>query len=334
MNVNIEKVRKLLCVILIKKGIPIHDASIIAEEYLEGELQGKASHGLVAFFSLVKKFLFTTKRKLRIIKKTHAYLFVDARGELGFLAGRAVANMLVTMARKEGAAIGLIRQMVTWLRPGSIAQYIADKGFIALVLNTGGKAMVAPPGGYEPMVGTNPIGIGIPGRAESFVADMATSKRAWGEVRQAQALGKKLPNESFFDKKGNFTLNPFHAYSAIAAGDYKGFALGLLVEILGGSLVGMPMSISMQKAKRLPDYTSSLRGACILVINPRFSTALATFLSENSKLFTKIRKSKKRKGTKTILIPGDRARAMRQKNLTRGYVDIPEDLWKNIQTLL
>ena len=71
--------------------------------------------------------------------------------------------------------------------------------------------------------------------------DMATSTTAWGEVRLAKRFGHTLPDNSFIDSDGVPTLNAESAHAALSMGGYKGFGLGLLIEVLGGSLAGMNM---------------------------------------------------------------------------------------------
>lgn len=330
MKVKIELVRKLLVDTLIHYKIPKPEAEIIADEHLEGELQGKQSHGLMAFPSLVEK-LPLKKSKIIIKKKTSSYIFVDANQNFGAVVGRHFADQAILMAKKQGVAVVSVKNMMTWLRPGTIARYIAKHNMIGLVVNSGGNPMIAPPGGYIPLVGTNPIGIGIPTNGGDVVVDMATSKRAWGEVRKAMANNTDLPSETYFDNKGNFTLNPAKAFSVIAAGDYKGFSLALLIEILTGSFIGMPMS---QDNVKKVDYRILPRGGMILVFNPQFSTSLSKFKKENKKLVEKIKHSKKRKGSKVILIPGEKANIKRNNAVKNGFMDLKEDLWNKLNSFV
>lgn len=325
MKVKIPEIRKTLETALIKHGAPKEEAKVIADEYLEGELQGKISHGLMAFPSAIKKISRKTG-KIKIIKKTNALIYLDANYNFGAVVGKQAVNLAVKMAKKEGVALVTIKNLTTWLRPGTIARWITEKGFIGFVVNNGGSPMVAPPGGYEPVIATNPISIGIPTSKDPIVADMATSKRAWGEVRLSEKFGHDLPKETFFDKKGGFAKKPEDAYSALPVGDYKGFALGLFIEILTGSLMDMLMGQHKLKG----DYRTLPRGAFILVINPRKTTKLKRFKEANTSLIQEIKRSKKLKGTREILMPGDRAMRARRKNIKNGYLEVDEKLWEEI----
>ena len=326
MRVKIAEIRKTLETALIKHGVPKEEAKVVADEYLESELQGKLSHGLMAFPSAVKKISRKTG-KIKILKKTNAFIFMDANANFGAAVGKKAVNLAVKMAKKEGVGVVVIKNLTTWLRPGTIARWIAEKGFLGFVVNSGGWPMVAPPGGYKPVIGTNPIGIGLPTAKEPLVADMATSKKAWGEVRLSKKFGHDLPGETFFDKKGGFAQKSEDAYSALPAGDYKGFALGLFVEILTGSLIDKPMGPQQMKG----DYRTFTRGGFILVINPQKTTNLKKFKKANTKLFREIKRSPKLKGTKEILMPEERAMRTRKKHLEKGSLEVDEKLWEEIR---
>lgn len=330
MKVKIVQIRKTLEGVLVKRGLTAKDAKIVADEYLEGELEGKYSHGLLGFPALLERLSVSKFSQPKILEKTPSLIYVDAQKNLGGIIGRQMADAAIKMAEKQGVALVLIRNMLTWLRPGNIAQYIAQKNFIGLVVNNGGVPMVAPPAGFDPIIGTNPIGIGIPTSKEPILVDMATSKRAWGIVREAKTQGKNLPSETFYGKEGNFTIKPEGAYSVVPAGDYKGFALGLMIEILTGSLVNMPMGLrKLDKG----DYRTLPRGAMILVINPQKSTLLAEFKSANSSLIKQIKASHKLKDVKEILVPGERATKTKLTNIKKGYLEIDEELWQQITSL-
>ncbi|MFA6325334.1 MAG: Ldh family oxidoreductase, partial [Candidatus Paceibacterota bacterium] len=245
------------------------------------------------------------------------------------LVGRKIASLLIEKAKKEGIAFGIIREMKSWLRPAQIAQYVSENDMVAWVVNTGGPPMVAPPGGREPVIGTNPIGIGIPMEKLPLVIDMATSTRAWGEVRLAKKFNHKLPKNSFLDKDGVVTENVDEAYAAIPAGGYKGFSIGLLIEILGGSLVGM----NMGKGDVNEAYHTRNRGATILVINPEMTVGKEEFKNKNEEFINLIKNSPPTKGSKKVTLPGDRALTTKKNNLDNGYLEIDDNLCKEIESL-
>lgn len=329
MNIKIKDIKKLLVDTLLRYNVSNEDAEIIADECLEGEIQGKPSHGLMAFPALVEKLPFEYHEPI-VRRKTKSYIFVDAQKNFGAVVGRKYAYEAIKMAEKQGVAVVLIRNMLSWLRPASIAQYVAEHNMIGFVVNGGGNPMIAPPGGYEPRTGTNPIGIGIPTDGHDILVDMATSKRAWGEVRKAKFNKTDLPADTYLNNQGEFTLDPDAAISVVAAGDYKGFALSLFIEILTGSLIEMPMN---QQGTKNEDYRTLSRGAMIFIINPNFSTSVEKFRKANAVLADQIRNSKTRKGCDEIFLPGDRAAAKKKQAEKNASIEISEQLWKTLSGL-
>ncbi len=333
MRIPISEIREKIKEAFIRRNFPEDAAQILVEEFLEGELQGRQSHGLMALPSFLENVGSFDKTKYKILTKKHALIVVDAGEISGSYVGRVVADDLIKIAADEGVAVGLIKNMKTWLRPGAIAQYVADHDMVAFVINNGGKAMVAPAGGYDPVVGTNPIGIGVPTDEQPIIIDMATSKHAWGEVRKAKKNNTELPKDSYYTNKGEFAVRPDDAYSALPAGDYKGFSLALFIEIMTGSFLGRDMGKNLGnnlKTIENSDAQSVTRGAMILVMNPAITTNVDQFKKSNSELIREIKKGNKLPGVEEIYIPGERAAQERKENMQNGYLEVDEELWRKI----
>ncbi len=182
MKVAITDVRQtLLSIILNKSKLSKPEADILASDYLEGELQGKLSHGLAAFSAMAEKLSGATT-DFKIIKETDAFIYADATSALGAIVGRKLADIAITKAQTQGICVVAIKDVKTWLRPASTAEYIATKNMVGWVMNNGGPGtpMVIPPGGRNPVISTNPIGIGIPLDKQPLVMDMATSRTRLG----------------------------------------------------------------------------------------------------------------------------------------------------------
>jgi L-2-hydroxycarboxylate dehydrogenase (NAD+) len=331
MKVVLSEVTDKMTRTLKAKGYDEADIPFIINMYLGGELRGHTSHGLASFVSFAQHGEQAEQSKPEVLRSTHALLALDAKGMSGNVIGRYVADEAIERARAEGIGTVLIKNMDSWLRPGAIAEYIAEQDFLAVVINSGGGASVTPPGGFGPTLGTNPIAYGIPTKDEPLVVDMATAKHAWGQVRLANKYGTPLPPDAFYDEHGKITRNGKQAYSVKPFGDYKGYALAMLVEIMTGSLVGVPMMIDSTAgstfAGKLPQ-----RGATIIAIDPTVMVDLEQFKQENSSLLDKIQNSQPFPDEE-IRIPGIHAGKLRAGYLTSNALDIPEELWEEIKEL-
>lgn len=330
MKIKIDEVRELCENILIKHGFPESVVKIIVDDYIEGELEGKLTHGLLAFPSLLESYS-APKEKWTIEKESNSSIFINGKGNLGTLVCKQAINIICKKAKNEGVGLATINNIFTFLRPATITRMIAEKDMIGIVAHNGGREMVAPYGGIDPVLATNPIGVGIPTTEEPIIFDMATSKRAWAEVSISKIFEKLLPEQTFLDKDGNFTNDPSKAYSVVPFGGYKGYALGLLVEVLTGSLVSMPMGIRGSRGEA--DFRRFLRGSIIIVIDPSFFTNLNEFKKRNSDLVNQIKSTRKSKGVNEILIPGERSRIKKEENLQKGYIEVKNGIIEKIKKL-
>ncbi len=330
MKVSIKEIRDKMTSILEAKGYLSDDIPFLIEMYLGGELRGHTSHGLASFPGFAREDAASFEKPV-VVKETHSFFLIDAKSNPGTLIGKRAADEAIKRAKQEVTGTAMIKNMDSWLRPGAIAQYIADQGLLAVVMNSGGGAAVAPPGGFDPVTGTNPIAYGIPTNEGSLVVDMATSKRAWGQVRLANKYGTDLPPDTFYDEEGNITLDPKQAWSVMSFGEYKGFSLALLFEVMCGSLIGMNMMVDStsgnQFGQKMPE-----RGAFILVIDPEQTTGLQQFKDANSAFIKSIKATRPRKGEQ-VRIPGDEASAKQAAQVQEGTLEIPNELWEEIKSL-
>ena len=116
-----------------------------------------------------------------------------------------------------------------------------------VMVNTHGVARrVAPPGGKAPRLGTNPMAIGVPSGDAPLILDFGTSATAEGKVRVKKIAGQTCPPGWLLDSEGRATTDPNTLYGdppgtiLPMGGDqaYKGFGLGLMVEVFAGALSG------------------------------------------------------------------------------------------------
>ena len=330
MKVSVQEIRQKMAAALRKKGYSPEDVEFLIEMYLGGEQRGHTSHGLANFASFVQKDT-SGLAEPEVLKETNALFMIDAKSNSGSLLGKRAADEAIARARKEIVGVALVKNMESWLRPGAIAQYIADQGFVGVVINDGGGTSIAPPGGYDPTLGTNPIAYGIPTASGALVVDMAASKRAWGQVRLANKYGTDLPPDTFYNKQGEITRDPKEAYSVLPFGEHKGYALALLVEVLCGSLLGKGMMIQSTEGDnfgaKFPD-----RGGVILVLDPSQTAGLNQFEQDNTAMIDKIKSTHPIPG-QTIRIPGERAGKLQKTANETDVLDLPDELWDEISKL-
>ena len=135
--------------------------------------------------------------------------------------------------------------------PSFSADTLKDFGAKLLITADSGRSskILAPYGGCEAHLGTNPISIAVPSNLESpLYLDMATSSVSNGKVAVATAWGEEIPEDWVIDADGNQTTDPakLEGGALLPLGGsegYKGTGLGATVEILCGLLTGLGFGV-------------------------------------------------------------------------------------------
>ena len=135
---------------------------------------------------------------------------------------------------------------------GYFTEQIAEAGVIGIGL-TNASAVVSPPGGTKPVLGTNPIAVAIPAKNGGirFQFDQSTSAIALGKITMAAAAGEEIPPGWAIDSDGKPTTDPKAALmgSLVSTGGYKGYGFGLMAEVLAAAVTGGVNSINSSALK-------------------------------------------------------------------------------------
>ena len=206
-------------------------------------------------------------------------------------------------------------------RLGSYVAQAADEGLIgiAMVNGGGGGQSVAPFGGAEPRLATNPLAIAAP-QCDGFnlLLDFATSVVPEGKVRDLARRGEKLPEGCIVDHKGNPTTDPNDFYgppqgSILPMGGnvgYKGFALGFMVDILAGALSGAGCCSK--------DETLARDGLLLLAIDPEHFSGAEYVRGQITALYQHIKSCRTAPGFEEVYTPGEIEHRMEQHRRLHG----------------
>lgn len=309
-----------------KVGVPAKAAEIQASLLIEGELRGRASHGLLRLPRVIERIQNQVADPVATGLHTWrgtSYLEVDGQNGLGPVVALSALDAAIARTQETGAVVVGIRNnnhlgMLAWY-----ADHIARQGYVLLALSTS-EALVHPWGGRSAMLGTNPIAVGVPAGERPFVLDMATSVISMGKIHDYAQLGKPLEPGWALDGQGNPTTDAVAAKQGAIApfGEAKGYALGLAIEVLVTSLAASAIGTDVQGT--LDSTAICNKGDVFVVVKPGQSdvaTRIAAYLDL-------IRASGAEDGVQ-VLVPGDRADTMRTKNLEQG-MDLPPALWEHL----
>jgi len=181
----------------------------------------------------------------------------------------------IEIARKNGICLMAVAHAHTCTSLGFFTEQIARAGVIGIGV-TNASSIVSAPGGKDRILGTNPMSFAVPdgtgGVAMKF--DFSTSAVALGKITMAKAAGQKIPLGWAVDKDGNPTDDPAAAIAGalVSAGGYKGWGLGLMVEVLAAGLTGSVNSLDVSGLK-LPNGQPHDLGQTYILIDPGFQAS-------------------------------------------------------------
>jgi LDH2 family malate/lactate/ureidoglycolate dehydrogenase len=302
--------------------VPREDAQIAAEVAVWAQLHGSDSHGVV-HLPLYTRGLIDRTIKARPAMNTTQPLpccaVMDADHGLGLVASQRATDFATAIAKKLGLGAVAIRNSSHFGAAGYYAERAAEYGLIGLAF-TNAMPAIAPTGGTEGLLGTNPIGVAFPvPDADPIVADMATAMVARSRIRHALAAGEKaIPEGWALDPQGRPTTDPAVAVkgSLLPIGGPKGYALALMVEILCSALSdGEPgFQVTYENMVKRPSNICQF----FLVLNPDGFDGTERYGKRVRHIAEVIGRAKPMQGASPPRLPGARGHAARRKAEAEG----------------
>ena len=311
-----------------KNGALKENALPLSLGIIDAENQGIKSHGfhylpIYCLHLKCKKVKGSASPKLDAI--SHVAFKVDA--DNGF-AHRAISlgmAKLIPSAKENGIGSLAITNSYNCGVLGYHTKNIAKEKLIAIGC-TNAPASIAPLGGIKPVVGTNPISMAIYNKGDvKIIIDQSASVVAKSEISVRAKSGEKIPEGWAFGPDGKNTTDASVALKGTMApaGGYKGFGMGLFVEIMSACLTGSNLGIEASSfANDQGDPPGT--GQFFIAINPeKFSN---NFEEKIEKVVQSI------KNQENARVPGSK-RIKNYKININSEVSIKEELYNKIISL-
>ncbi len=247
-TLTLDDVEKLAGDTLCAAGADKVAAAAVARSTRLAERDGIRSHGLL-YLPIYAEHLVCGKvskaAKPTVAKTQNAAVRVDADSGFAHTAIDAGWGTFTQAARDHGVAAMSIHNSYNCGVLGHHAERLAEDGLIGLCF-THAPASIAPIGGRRPVVGTNPFAVATPnGKGGALlVIDQSASAIAKSEILLRSREGRDIESGWALDADGNETTDADAALagSMLPSGGYKGFGVGLMVEILAAALAGANLS--------------------------------------------------------------------------------------------
>ena len=283
------------------------EARIIADHVIDAALCGYEYSGLAKILNIPEAEHFKRPRRpMKVLRETAVSVAFDGGNNVGMLALFHAAEATIKKAAAHG--IALVSVTDAWMsgRSAYYVEMIAKAGLVA-IHTAASSRLVAPPGGAEAVLGTNPIAIALPSAREPIVLDMGTSAFMMTEVMLRERLGELLPEGVAIGPGGEPTRDPALARrgALLPFGGYKGFGLALMIQALG-VLAG---SGSEQESDS---------GYLFIAFRPDLVGPADVFSSRVAQLIEHIKATPRQPGIDEIRIPSERAFRSRERALREG----------------
>lgn len=312
--------------VFIAAGSEEDEAGLVSEYLVRSNLCGVDSHGVIRipdYIRMVKDGSLRPNVVPKVVSSKGATARIDARLGYGQVSGKMATELAIEKAKKYGTGTVAV---FNGNHVGRLAEYTlmaAEEDMIGIMMIKAYGTIVAPWGSRSGLLSTSPISFAFPGkRNPPVVGDFATAASAEGKVRVRYNRGEKVPPGWLLDAKGNPTEDPSDLYkggSLLTFGQWKGYALNLLMEAAGGALTG---------AGVLESFTG-LNGVLVLAINIAFFSDVDEFKDKVDSMIEQIRALPPAKGVREVLLPGDPESREMAKRM-KGGIPIEEKTWDKI----
>jgi LDH2 family malate/lactate/ureidoglycolate dehydrogenase len=316
-------IRGLIHDAMIACGLPDDDAKRVASLMAEADLTGADGHGVFRLPQYIRRIrggAVNTRPNIQVERRGAAVALVDGDNGMGHLVVSRAAETAIELARESGIGWVGVRGS-NHAGPGALyAEMPVKQGMIGIYSAVASANHMAIWGGKEPLLGTNPLAVGIPsGDGAPVLLDIATTVVSYGTVKSHVLQDKPLPEGWMVSTTDGSPLTDQRRSSEgllLPIGGYKGSGLALVLGILAGTLNGAAFG------KEVIDFNADINSATntghfILAMDVSRFMAPDLFFSVLDSQLESLRTGSAIPGME-IRIPGEQREARRIRRLSQG----------------
>jgi len=331
-------------------GIPPDDSRIIADVLITSDLWGIRSHGVAHLKMYHERILAGLQLPVAawtIVRDTPTTAVIDGGNGMGMVIAYHAMQMAIDKARRHGLGAVAVRNSSHYGIAGYYANMAVRQGMVGISF-TNAHPSIAPTFGVEPLLGTNPIAVGIPtDEPFPFLFDAATSIIPRGKIEVAARANKPLPEGWAIRHDGTPATDSngliAQMNSGLAAllplggmgeamGGHKGYGLATIVEIFSAAFQnGTYLSgLHDTDAEGKPQFLRI--GHFFLAIDVERFVPLDDFRRTAGNILRELRNSRKAPGQDRIYTAGEKEYYNAQRVRVEG-VEITPGVQKALDAL-
>lgn len=288
-------------------GVPDDEARMCTTGLMQSELrclpgQGQGVRRLPTYHKRISNGWIIPGAEFEIVKESAALALIDAHNGLGSPVAQKSMDIAIEKAKTSGIGSAVVRNSTHYGSSAVPARRALAHGCIGIAFTNAGPEM-APWGGTEGRVGTNPWGIVAPtGGDFPVVLDIAITTAGKGMMRWYEREGRKMPLDWALTPEGEETDDPSAAMAGalLGIGGHKGYGLAMLTDVLTGVIAGGGFGMAPYADPAKQDVSHTFIALDIAWFMPvdEFKSRMDAFIAE-------IKTSKTRPGVDEILVPGE-----------------------------
>jgi uncharacterized oxidoreductase len=335
-TVQADRLTTIARALLRAAGATPEEADAVATGCINANLAGHDSHGIIAvptYIERIKAGHIVPGAKWTIVRESPATTVIDGNWGFGFHVNARAMQLTIDKAKQtDVAAVTVLRQS----HVGRLAAYplmAIKEDMIGIATADSGRStkVVAPFGGREARLGTNPIAIAVPSDLDGpFCLDMATSAVAAGKVALAAARGEQIPKGWIVDDSGKQSTDPTRLRRGGAllplggTEGYKGSGLAAMVEVLCGLLTGLGFGV--EPSGRHND------GCFMAVFRVEAFRPLKDFKREVAEFAAYLKATPPSEGSPGVFYPGE-VEYLRERQRRQSGIDVENATWDKLRAL-
>ncbi|MFJ9736533.1 Ldh family oxidoreductase [Streptomyces sp. NPDC101166] len=313
-------------------GVPPADARLLADTLVTAELWGHPSHGMLRlpwYLARLASGATTAVAAPELVTDSGAVLVVDGCDGLGQVLTDRAVTWGVERARRHGISAVGVRNSGHFGTAAYFTRKAAERGCVALLATNASPAM-APWGGREKRIGTNPWSIAAPGgRYGAVVMDIANTAVARGKIYHAKERGEPIPGGWAADADGVPTTDPRRAIEGLILpmAGHKGYAISFMLDVLAGVLTGSAFGSAVVGPYQ-PAGRSGV-GHLLICVDIAAMADPAEFEQRMETLVEETKSTPAAPGTAEVFVPGEPEVRTAERLRSEG-ITLADDTWSSL----
>ncbi|MBC5810044.1 MAG: Ldh family oxidoreductase [Candidatus Eremiobacteraeota bacterium] len=294
--------------VYVRAGMPEDDARLAADTLVQADLWGHQSHGVMRlpwYLARIEAGVCAAVAQPEIAIDAGAVAVLDGNEGMGQVVAARAMDEAIRRATSFGIGAVSVRNSNHFGTAMYFTLMAARAGCIGF-LSTNASPAMAPWGGREKSVGTNPWSWAAPaGSHAPLVLDIANTAVARGKIYLAKQNDAMIPRGWALDATGAPTTDPSEALAGVVLpmAQHKGYAIAAVMDVLSGVLSGSAFGAAVHGPYQAEHRSGA--GHLAIVLNIAAFQPLAEFNGRMERYIAELKSAAPAQDFDEIFYPGE-----------------------------